>query len=80
MTNDLHSTASFAQTNLLASAVLKTLAEREASIGYGILACALTIGRLLNTGKVLADNEEIKFVEAMMDWTSAYFVNGKKES
>ena len=77
MTNDLRNTASYGQTNALASAVLKTLAEREATIGYGMLACALTIGRLLNPGKVLADDDEIKFIEALMDWAGAYFNVGK---
>ena len=70
-------TASYKDVNKLANVVLKTLAESETSIGYGMLACALTICRLLNTGEELDDNEEIKFIEALMEWAGAYFPNDK---
>lgn len=70
-------TASLGETNKLAKAVLNALAEEEASIGMGLLACSLTIGRLLNPGKELSDETEIAFIEALMDWSGAYFTTGE---
>jgi len=66
-------TASYNTTNSLATVVLKALSGEEASIGYGLLACALTMCRLLNPGKELKDEEEIEFVQAIMEWGGAYF-------
>ena len=69
--------ASYTDTNKLANTLLRTLADQEASIGYGMLACALTICRLLNTGDMLEDEDEIGFIEALMEWSGAYFVTDK---
>ena len=66
--------ASYNETNQLAGEILKALAGREASIGYGLLACALTMCRLMNTGKKLSDEVEIAFIQSMMEWSNAYFV------
>ena len=68
--------ASYPETNRLANVVLKALAGEDASIGYGQLACALTLARLSNTGQVLEDGVEIKYVEDLMEWTGAYFGQG----
>ena len=70
-------TASFPETEKLASVILNALSEEGASIGYGLLACSLTMSRLLNTGKAVSDEEEIKFIQSIMEWTGSYFTDGK---
>ena len=72
-TSGTQTTASYNSTNELAGILLRTLAEEEASIGYGMLACALTLCRLQNTGDERTDDEEIDFIQALMEWTGAYF-------
>ncbi len=66
--------ASFTEVNKLTGVVLHSLSDHDASIGMGMLACLLTVCRLLNTGTELSDEREIKFIEDAMDWTGAYFV------
>ena len=66
--------ASYTEVNTLAGVILHALSDHEASIGMGMLACLLTVARLLNPGVELSDEKEIKFIEDAMDWGGAYFV------
>ena len=77
-TQGTQTTASYPETNILAGVILKALSEKEASIGYGLLACALTMCRLLNTGVTLSDEKEIEFIQAIMEWGGAYFTSEGK--
>lgn len=80
MINDpaTQATASFHETEVLAKKILSTLADEEASIGYGLLGCSLVICRLLTTGKNVSDQDEIEFIQALMEWTGAYFTGEEK--
>lgn len=69
--------ASFQRTHELAGVVVNALAENDAELGYSVLACALAIGRMYTTDQHMSDEEEVKFIEDLTDWVSAYF--GEKE-
>lgn len=73
-----HETASFPETEKHASIIIGALADKEVSIGQGLLACCLTMCRLLNPTKDLRDEEEIEFIQALMEWLGAYFTEGRK--
>ena len=70
-------TASFPETESHAQIIIRALADKEISIGHGLLACSLTMCRLLNPGEELSDDEEISFIQALMEWTGAYFISDK---
>lgn len=63
--------ASFSKVHDLSMAVLDTL--QDIPIGYSLLACSLTISRLLNPGKKLSDEVESKFVQDIMEWVGSYY-------
>ena len=69
---------SFTLVDKLSRAIMSALVGSECSIGQGAMACAMSIGRLLNPGKTLSDEVEIKFVEDMMEWVGMYFVEGRE--
>ena len=64
-------TADYAKANSISILLLQTLAKEP--IGYGILGCALTVGRLLNPEVKLSPHTETKFVGDLMEWADAYF-------
>lgn len=49
--------------------------HREASGLEGMLACGLCVARFAN-GPDMSDDEEIKFVQDMVEWVGAYFTKG----
>lgn len=64
-------TADYSRANDVSIAVLQALAKEP--IGYGILGCALTIGRLMNPDVKLSPYTETKFVGDLMEWADSYF-------
>ena len=76
-------TLSYLKTDELSKKILGALQDDSTSVGYGLLACALTLGRLLNVGKTLEDEVEVKWLEDVMNWAGLYFTTvgkGQKES
>ena len=64
-------TADYARANDISVQILTTLAKEP--IGYGILGCALTLGRLSNPEVRLAPSTESRFVGDLMEWVGEYF-------
>lgn len=73
MSDANHISASFARTHELSLILLDALHREETPVGYGLLACALTFGRLLNPTTRLSDDEEIAFVQDLMAYGGAYW-------
>ena len=69
--------ASFKTADDLSIALLETMAAKDVPVGYGLLACGLTICRLMNPQEKLSEEEEIKFTEELMNWVTAYHGAGK---
>ncbi len=55
--------------------LLRLLEDTGCTIGEGVAASALSIGRLM-APSVLDGDAEIKFVQNLLEWTSMYFVPG----
>ena len=53
-------------------------AIRTESIGYGILGCALALGRLASPEVRLPPKQEIRFVADLMEWVNGYIVTDVK--
>jgi len=64
---------SFDKTHILAGKLLETLEREKAQVSYGMLACALVLGKLSNYPERLTEEEEMKFVQDTMDFTRAYW-------
>lgn len=72
-------TIPLAETHRLSMAVVHLL-ERE-TIGSAIAACGLTIARLCNPTARLTEEQEIKFVQELMEWAGSYWeLENVKES
>lgn len=56
--------------------ILETLSKQDASIGYSMLASAMTLGRLANTGDAMEPEDECVWLQAVMDFSTAYFSDG----
>lgn len=65
---------SYPKTHSLAQTVLGSLGDEP--IGYSILACALAIGRMSNPERRLSKEEEMKFIQSIMEFVEAYWVEG----
>jgi hypothetical protein len=55
---------------------LRFLHESDVSVGDGALASALTLGRLMSPVK-LTEEAERQFLEALMSFVGAFFVEGE---
>jgi hypothetical protein len=55
--------------------LLTHLEKEGCSIGEGVAAAALTVGRLMSPHTLKAI-EEIKFVQDLLEWVSMYYVPG----
>lgn len=55
---------------------METLQREGSPLGYGILACALTISKLSNPGEELSQLEEIKFIQDLSEWVATYWGEG----
>ena len=71
-------TASFSTAANISNSILELLMEANVPAGYGILGCALSLARLTQPTKRMEQNEEIEFVQDIMDWISAYGGAGKE--
>ena len=60
----------------LSDDLLDTLGHSGTSVGHGVLASALTLGRLIKIEEGMDKDEEIAFVQDIMEWCSAYFAEG----
>lgn len=65
--------ASYGHTHQLSGKITDTLINLSTPIGYGILACALTICRLSQPTQDMGAVREIKFVQDLTDWLEAYW-------
>ena len=67
---------SYGKTHDLCMKILSALGEE--TFEYGMAGCALAIGRLSKAGEPnLLPDEEIKFVQDMLDWVAAYWGAGE---
>lgn len=55
--------------------LMRTLEEDGITIGLGVAALALSLGRLLSQN-VLEEKDEIKFTQDILEYASMYFVPG----
>ena len=56
--------------------LLETLEGEECEIGLGAIVMALTMGRLLSPKRLSVD-EEIAFIQAMLELSATYFTTGE---
>lgn len=71
-TGDNVVSASFGTVDVVSNSILEMLMESNTPSGYGILGCALTIGRLMKPSTIQPTKDQITFVENLMDWIGAY--------
>ena len=76
-TGDNVVSASYKTVAMVSDSVLELLMESNTPAGYGILGCALTIGRLLKPTEKQSHQDEIEFVQDLMDWVGAYGSKGE---
>ena len=65
---------SYSATNEVAMVILQALQDVPSK--YALLGSALVIGRTANPNGKLSAAEEVKFVEDLVEWVNAYFVEG----
>jgi len=58
----------------LSSEIFDALAEKDATQGDSICACALTLGRLMAPHKLTLE-EEVKCVQDMVEWVGTYWAS-----
>lgn len=71
------------QAQKTSSLILLSLAEEETTVVAGVVGCGLSIARLLTLEREMSDEEELEWLEGMLEFCSAYFVkvpSGVKES
>lgn len=68
-------TVSFNTTHKYSVEILRHLEARQATEGYAILACLLTIGRLASPDE-LDEEGEVAFIQDAMDFVGAYWGEG----
>lgn len=64
-------TANYSKAHELSVRILTAIKKEQ--VGYGQLACALSLGRLYNPTKTLTIEEELAFVQECMNWVDVYF-------
>lgn len=68
--------ADFQTTHDISSKLLGVLADSKVSVGYGMLGCALTLGRLARLEDQMKQEEEIQFIQDLTQFIGAYWGDG----
>lgn len=69
--------ADFDQIEESSNHILEHLSDQGVMTGYGLMGCVLTIGRLA-ADRPLSPEEEVKFMQAAMEFVSVYWSGGKE--
>ena len=64
-------TADYNRVSEVSGEIMKSI--KAVSLGYGILGCALTLGRLANPDVRLSPITEAEFVGELVEWVDSYF-------
>ena len=67
--------ADYGKTHEISMLLLETMERKQISRAYGMLGCALSLGRL-SSDHELDDEEEVRFIEDIMHYIGAYWPEG----
>lgn len=70
--------ADFQKTHNISTKLLGMLADSQVSVGYGMLGCALTLGRLARLEDQMEQDEEIQFIQDLTQFIGAYWGDGNE--
>jgi hypothetical protein len=73
--NRVRTTFNFGEVEGLSLDLLSFLEENEVTVGDATVGLIMTAGRLLGT-KDMSIEDEIKWIEALLDWAGAYVAKG----
>ena len=68
--------ADFQTAHDVSTKLMGVLADSRTSVGYGMLGCALTLGRLSRLENQMDQDEEIQFIQDLTQFIGAYWGEG----
>jgi hypothetical protein len=66
----------FEEAHAISVGLFGFMEANELTVGAGVAGLLLTVQRLLRPDDSISDQEELKFLQASLDWTAAYFAEG----